>query len=255
MDRLWCILLGYAFGCIQTAYIVGKLTRKIDIRDYGSGNSGATNAIRVLGTKVGLICMAGDILKGLIALIVASYIFGYDQKYLLLYTGIGAVLGHNFPFYMGFRGGKGVAVTIGIMAFMDYRIFLIAGIPALIVLAATRYMSLASLLFVTIFPICTAVFYLGQPHGLEVTLLSLFFTVMIYWRHHSNIERLLKGTERRVGEKVLIKTEDQKLAEKKQAEGKALPEDSLPPKPAKVKKAKKSRKAKKRKRLRRNRKK
>lgn len=204
MERLWCILLGYLFGCIQTAYIVGKLTRHIDIRDYGSGNSGATNAIRVLGTRVGLACMAGDILKGVAAMIVASMIFGYDQKHLLLFTGVGAVLGHNFPFYMGFRGGKGVAVTIGIMACMDWRILLIAGVPALLVLAATRYMSMASLLFVTIFPLCTAVFYLGQPNGTEILLLSLFFTAMIYWRHRANIKRLISGTERKMGQKVEV---------------------------------------------------
>ncbi len=217
MERLWCILLGYAFGCIQTSYIVGKLTRKIDIRDYGSGNSGATNAIRVLGTKVGLACMAGDILKGILAMVTVSLIFGYDQKHLLLFTGVGAVLGHNFPFYMGFRGGKGVAVTIGIMACMDWRIFLIAGVPSLILLALLGFMSMASLTFVTIFPICTAIFYLSEPHGLEITLLSLFFTVMIYWRHKDNIKRLLAGTERKVGEKVVIvHNEDEKIVEKKQ---------------------------------------
>ena len=84
-----------------------------------------------------------------------------------------------------------------------------AGVPALIVLAVTRYMSVASLLFVTIFPLCTLVFYLGQPHGLEIFLLSLFFTVMIYWRHRSNIQRLMAGTERKMGQKVVIRQEDQ----------------------------------------------
>ena len=214
MERLWCILIGYAFGCIQTSYIVGKLTRNIDIRDYGSGNSGATNAIRVLGTQTGLLCMVGDIVKGILALMTVSLLYGYGAKYLLLYTGVGAVLGHNFPFYMGFRGGKGVAVTIGIMALLDWRIFLIAGIPSLVLLAIFRYMSLASLTFVTIFPICTAIFYLSAPHGLEVTLLSLFFTVMIYWRHKGNIKRLIAGTERKVGEKVKIRKEDEKNAAK-----------------------------------------
>ena len=201
MARIWCLLIGYVFGCIQTSYLVGMLQRHIDIRNYGSGNSGATNAIRVLGTKTGLLCMAGDIAKGILALLVSSAIFGYSHKYLLLYTGIGAVLGHNFPFFMQWRGGKGVAVTIGIMAFMDWRILLIAGIPALIVLAVTRYMSAASLLFVTLFPIFTAVFYLGGPNGLETVLLSLFFTVMIYIKHKDNIKRLRNGTERKVGEK------------------------------------------------------
>lgn len=209
MERLLCILIGYFFGCFQTSYIVGRLYKHIDVRNYGSGNSGATNAIRVLGTKVGLACMAGDILKGILALILISLIYGYDQKHLLLFTGMGAVLGHNFPFYMGFKGGKGVAVTIGIMACMDWRCLLIAGIPALVVLFIGRLMSLASLQFVTIFPLCCIVFYLNAPNGIEVILLSLFFTGMIYWRHAENIKRLIAGNERRLGQKVIIHTEDE----------------------------------------------
>ena len=210
MKLILLIIAAYLLGSIPTGLWIGKYFYGKNLRDYGSGNSGATNAIRVLGTKVGMGCMAGDILKGVAAMIVAALIFGYDQKHLLLYTGVGAVLGHNFPFYMGFRGGKGVAVTIGIMACMDWRILLIAGVPALLVLIATKYMSMASLLFVTIFPLCTAVFYLGMPHGLEILLLSLFFTVMIYWRHRANIKRLLSGTERKMGQKVNLAPEEER---------------------------------------------
>ena len=96
------------------------------------------------------------------------------------------------------------------MACMDWRILLIAGVPALLVLIATKYMSMASLLFVTIFPLCTAVFYLGMPHGVEILLLSLFFTVMIYWRHRANIKRLLSGTERKMGQKVNLAPEEER---------------------------------------------
>lgn len=209
MERIWCILIGYAFGCINTGYLLGRWVKGIDLRQYGSHNAGASNALRVMGTKLGVICLLGDVLKGVLALIVVSLIFGYDNKHFLLFAGLGAVVGHNFPFYLGFKGGKGVAVTLGILLLMDWRCFLIAGIPSLIVLILTRYTSLFSIDFVTIFPISTFVFYLDAPHGWEVITLSLCFTAIIAWRHHENISRLMKNTERRVGERVFIHAEDE----------------------------------------------
>ena len=114
--RILCLILGYLFGNFQTAYILGKMNG-IDIREYGSGNAGTTNAIRVLGTKAGLIVFAGDMLKSLIALLLVGAIFGKSHPeavYLLKsWTFMGVVLGHDYPFYMNFKGGKGVAVMAG----------------------------------------------------------------------------------------------------------------------------------------------
>ena len=125
MERVICLLIGYVFGLFQTAYFYGK-AKGIDIRKYGSGNAGTTNALRVLGTKAGLIVLAGDCLKCIIAVCITRALFstGHPENiYLLcLYTGAGAVIGHNFPFYMGFKGGKGIAATAGlILSLHPYR--------------------------------------------------------------------------------------------------------------------------------------
>ena len=122
LARFVCLVCGYLFGIIQTAYIYGRL-HGIDIRQHGSGNSGTTNALRVLGKKAGLIVFLGDLLKGVVACSLTHIILDMvnlpgvsDNKYLfVLYMGFGVVLGHNFPFYMQFKGGKGIAATSGMI--------------------------------------------------------------------------------------------------------------------------------------------
>lgn len=118
MIRIVCLLIGYVFGLFQTGYFYGK-AHGIDIRQHGSGNSGTTNALRVLGTKAGLIVFAGDCLKCMAAVWLVRLLFGgsyHSIIYLLcLYTGAGAILGHNYPFYMHFKGGKGIAATAGMV--------------------------------------------------------------------------------------------------------------------------------------------
>ena len=130
LERIICIVIGYVFGLFQTAFIYGKL-HGIDIREHGSGNAGTTNTLRVLGTKAGLIVLAGDIIKCILAIVLCSVLFDTshpDEIYLLkLYAAAGAILGHNFPFYLGFKGGKGIAATAGlILAFHPY--FIIMGV-------------------------------------------------------------------------------------------------------------------------------
>ena len=201
INRLLCILIGYAFGCIQTAYLIGRIKFKIDIREHGSGNAGATNVMRVMGTKIGILTLALDALKGVLAVVVTALIFGYDAKHMLLWAGIGAVLGHNFPFYLGFRGGKGVATTLGVFLSMDIRILVLAGVPALVLLYVKRYMSLASLTYMFLMAVVTAILYLGKPNGVEVLLLTLVFSVSSFWRHRANIGRLLRHEEVKIGQK------------------------------------------------------
>lgn len=120
MIRLVCLLIGYIFGCFQTSYIYGKL-HGIDIRQYGSGNAGTTNSLRVLGKKAGAIVLFCDILKTGLAMTVVRLLFKEqygDILYLLaIYAAAGAILGHNFPFYLGFKGGKGIACTAGLVIF------------------------------------------------------------------------------------------------------------------------------------------
>ncbi len=207
MERIICIIIGYALGLFQTAYFYGKM-HGIDIREHGSGNSGTTNALRVLGTKAGLIVLAGDCLKCMAAVWIAKLLFCQshpDTVYLLsLYAGAGAILGHNYPFYMGFKGGKGIAATAGlILSFHPY--FIVTGVLLFFgIFFITHYVSLGSLLVYAGFII--QMVYCGQT-GLfagmtqaqlyEMYAVTAFLTVLAYWKHRQNIVRLLQGNERK----------------------------------------------------------
>ncbi len=205
MERIICLLIGYACGLIQTAFFYGK-AHGIDIRQHGSGNSGTTNALRVLGTKAGLIVFAGDCLKCVAAVVIVRLIFGQahpDIIYLLcLYAGAGAILGHNFPFYMGFKGGKGIAATAGlILGFHPY--FIVMGaIVFFTTFAITHYVSLGSLLlyagFMIEMVVCGQLGVFGampQAQLYELYGVAAFLTIMAYWRHRANIVRLVHGEE------------------------------------------------------------
>lgn len=202
--RIICLIIGYAFGCLQWAYIFGWQTKKIDIRNYGSGNSGTTNALRVLGKKWGILTLVGDILKTVIAMVIVGVIFGFENRHLMIWAGFGAFIGHNHPFYMQFKGGKGVAVMIGLIAAADPLLLVIAGVPALILLAITKYVSLASISYMTLLIIVSAILYLGKPMGLESFLLITLMALTTIIRHKANISRLLKGTERKLGQRVEV---------------------------------------------------
>jgi len=207
MERIICLLIGYVLGLFQTAYFYGK-AHGIDIRKYGSGNSGTTNALRVLGTKAGLIVLLGDCLKCIIAVVAARLLFGAshpDMVYLLcLYAATGAILGHNFPFYMGFKGGKGIAATAGlILSFHPY--FVVMGVVVFFgIFFTTHYVSLGSLLVYAGFMIEMVVCgQLGVFEGMsqvqlyEMYAIAAFLTIMAYWKHRENIKRLLHGEERK----------------------------------------------------------
>ena len=152
MDRVLCLVMGYVFGLFQTGYLYGKINH-IDIRNYGSGNSGTTNALRVLGKKAGLIVFAGDFLKTVFACFAARLIFqeSPDTDLYVLYAGLGVVLGHNFPCYLKFKGGKGIASMAGILVSMDWRVTLVCAALFLGAVILTRYVSLGSILVVISF--------------------------------------------------------------------------------------------------------
>lgn len=205
--RIICLLIGYVFGLFQTAFFYGK-ANGIDIRQYGSGNSGASNALRVLGTKAGLIVFAGDCLKCMAAVWLVRLIFGGeygDIIYLLcLYTGAGAIFGHNYPFYMNFKGGKGIAATAGmVLSFHPYFIFtglLLFFVPFF----TTHLISLGSLMVYAGLMIQLVVCgQLGlfeemtQPQLIEMYIVFGILAVQAFWKHRTNIERLLHGNERK----------------------------------------------------------
>ena len=152
MGRVLCLVIGYVFGLFQTGYLYGKMNH-IDIRNYGSGNSGTTNALRVLGKKAGLIVFAGDFLKTVFACLAVRIIFkaSPDTDLYVLYAGLGVVLGHNFPCYLHFKGGKGIASMAGILVSMDWRVTLVCAALFLGAVIITRYVSLGSILVVISF--------------------------------------------------------------------------------------------------------
>lgn len=206
MERLAALTIGYVFGLFQTAYLYGRL-HGIDIRKYGSGNAGTTNTLRVLGTKAGLIVFAGDVLKCILAIVTVRLIFAdgrQDMYYLLaLYTAAGAILGHNYPFYLGFKGGKGIAATAGLIlsihpAFIPMGVILFFG-----TFLTTHYVSLGSLLVYAGFMIQIIVmgqldmFHMPAGHRIEMYIIAAFLTVMAYWKHRENIRRLAHGEERK----------------------------------------------------------
>ncbi len=207
MVRIACLLIGYVFGLFQTAYFYGK-AHGIDIRQHGSGNAGTTNTLRVLGTKAGLIVFAGDCLKCIAAVALVRLIFGstyHDIIYLLcLYTGAGAILGHNYPFYLNFKGGKGIAATAGmVISFHPY--FVITGLFLFFVpFFTTHYVSLGSLLVYAGLMIQLVIFgqtgffaEMSQGQLIEMYIVFGCLLVLAYWKHRENIVRLVQGKERK----------------------------------------------------------
>ncbi len=198
-----CLILGYLCGCLSTAYFVGR-ANNIDIRKYGSGNAGTTNAMRLLGVKAGILTFLGDALKALIPILIITFVVFKNEPYVhlvALYTGLGVVIGHNFPFWLHFKGGKGIAATGGAILAFDWRIGLAALVLFVVSVAITRFVSVGSLLISLLFPIGVLIFYPGDLHML---LISFLFTVLAFIRHRTNIQRLMSGTENKIGQKAKI---------------------------------------------------
>ena len=210
IPRIASLLLGYVFGIFQTAYFYGKMNG-IDIREHGSGNAGTTNALRVLGKKAGAIVFAGDFLKCFLVIHLVKLIFKNTAADILplvgLYAAAGCILGHNFPVQLGFRGGKGIACTAGLLAAFDVRIGLIALVTFLAIVIVTRYVSLGSMVIVSEFALFIIIFgqmglyHMAQAPLIEMYVLAAFLAGMAIYRHRANIVRLLNGTESRIFEK------------------------------------------------------
>ena len=197
--RLICLVGGYGVGLIQTAYIYGRI-KGVDIRKYGSGNAGTTNALRVLG----------DFLKGIIACSLTHIILGQldvgNAYMFVLYTGLGVVLGHNFPFYMQFKGGKGIAASGGmIVGLWDWRLVVILLAAFIISVVVTRYVSVGSLtimigffILYTIFAIHGDYNFTSNAKMIEGIVLAGVIAGMAVIRHLPNIKRLIAGTENKL---------------------------------------------------------
>lgn len=191
----------YLLGSINTAILVGKCMKNIDIRDYGSKNAGTTNALRVLGKKAAAIVALGDAVKGVIAVLVSMLlckIFNVSSKTALYAAGLFAVLGHNFPLYFKFKGGKGVLTSIVTVIMLDPFVGTITLLFAVLVIALTRYVSLGSCLGAVLLVILSLVF---RIHDVYFVVLCFILAVLVLVRHKQNIKRLISGTESKLGAK------------------------------------------------------
>lgn len=195
MTTVIVFLVAYLIGAISFSIIFTKAIKKVDIRDYGSGNAGATNTMRVLGKGPAITVLLLDVLKGIVAVLIA-YAF-HLSDWAVAVTGLLAIVGHIWPVYYGFKGGKGVATTIGIFAVLHFIPTLIAGIITILIIAITRYVSLGSLFLILATPIIG--YFMGTPTSFVVTGLIIF--ILSAYKHRANIGRLLKGNENKLGAK------------------------------------------------------
>ena len=193
------IITAYLLGNISTSYIVAKRLAGVDIRTQGSGNAGSTNVLRTLGKKAGALTFIGDVLKGLIAVLIARFIaYGanLDDTTCAYLAVVAVVLGHNYPVFLGFKGGKGVATSLGSMLGMNPLVALLCLGFFIIIVAITKYVSLGSILGIGLSPIIMMI-----NHNTKGVLVTLFLTISVAITHKENIKRLLNGTERKLGQK------------------------------------------------------
>ena len=193
------IITAYLLGNISTSYIVAKRLAGVDIRTQGSGNAGSTNVLRTLGKKAGALTFIGDVLKGLIAVLIARFIaYGanLDDTTCAYLAVVAVVLGHNYPVFLGFKGGKGVATSLGSMLGMNPLVALLCLGFFIIIVAITKYVSLGSILGIGLSPVIMMI-----NHNTKGVLVTLFLTISVAITHKENIKRLLNGTERKLGQK------------------------------------------------------
>ena len=201
-------IIAYCIGSINSSVIISKKMAGFDVREKGSGNAGSTNMLRSVGKKAAAITLICDILKGVVAIIlsiiIGNIVNGSDKELLLQIAGIAVVLGHTFPVFFGFKGGKGVATSLGILLMSNWKIGLICLIFALVLIILTRMVSLGSCAAAILFPVLTifindsyTVLTNGKT-GSTYLIYSIILAIIVLYNHRSNIKRLLDGTENKL---------------------------------------------------------
>lgn len=227
-------MVGYLIGSINLSIILSHLMGKGDIRNYGSGNAGTTNTLRTLGKLPALLVLIFDIFKGVIAIAIAKLLMplGFENmtgeylqlsmEYAVLVAGLFAILGHNYPIYYGFKGGKGIATSLGVILTIEPLIGITCAIFAVVLILASRMVSLGSIFAAFLYPVL--VFVLGEafPEDIEYKipycLFSLILAALALYRHRTNIDRLLKGTENKLWKTKKEKAEaEEKLKDTKES--------------------------------------
>jgi len=201
MKETFLIIIAYLIGSIPTALLISNKFFGIDIREYGSGNMGATNAFRILGPKYGTIIMILDILKGMLAVSLFYFLPYYlsnelERTNFMMALGLSAVMGHIFPIFANFKGGKGVATLLGMLIAVQPIVAVCCVVVFLIVLYFTRYVSLSSILGAIMLPI--SVLWIWNEHELSYRIFALLVAFIVLITHQKNIGRLIKGDESRI---------------------------------------------------------
>ena len=193
------IVVAYLLGNISTSYIVAKRLAGVDIRTQGSGNAGSTNVLRTMGKKAGALTFGGDVLKGVVAVGFArilAYYMKSDQVTCSYIAVVAVVIGHNWPAFLGFKGGKGVATSLGSMLAINPVLALTCLAAFIIIVLVSKYVSLGSVLGICLSPVLMLI-----THNTKGIWVTLFLSASVIYTHRANIKRLLNGTERKLGEK------------------------------------------------------
>ena len=203
VSKIFIIMLtGYLIGSVSPSYLLGKWLRGIDLRNYGSGNVGATNAFRVLGTGPGVAAMVLDAVKGALAVLVAAAIWrqAYHLELVKVLGGMAAICGHNWTLFLKFKGGKGVATSAGVMGALVPPVVIILLVIFLIIVFLTRYVSLGSVTVAILLPFLV---WLREGKGI-IAYLSILVALFVVVRHIPNVKRLLAGKEHKFGVRIKI---------------------------------------------------
>lgn len=207
-------IIAYLIGSINFSILISKKKAGFDIREKGSGNAGTTNVLRTVGKKASIITLICDILKGVVAILVA-YVAGLimkdgvDRALLIQLAGIAVILGHTFPIFFGFKGGKGIATALGVLLMTNWNIGLICLVFALLLMVLTKMVSVGSLAAAVLFPVLVAFMpsnaYIVEGNHLGYIVYAVILAVLVIFNHRANVKRLLTGTENKIDFKKLKK--------------------------------------------------
>ena len=198
-------IIAYLIGSINFSVIISKRMAGFDVREKGSGNAGTTNMLRSIGVKAAVITLLCDILKGvvviLIAILIGNIVDGLDDALLVQLAGIFVIIGHTFPIFFGFKGGKGIATSLGVLLMINWQIGLICLVFALILMAITRMVSVGSMAAAILFPVL--VVFIGQNYIVPVNnwsylIFSIIIAILVLFNHRENLKRIFTGKENKI---------------------------------------------------------
>ncbi len=196
-------IIAYAIGSISFSVILSKKMAGFDVREKGSGNAGSTNVLRTVGKKAAALTLVCDILKGIVAILIAviigNIVSDIDKALLVQIASIAVVVGHTFPIFFGFKGGKGVATSLGVLLLINWQIGLICLVFALVIMVLTRMVSAGSILAAILFPVLTL--FIGQDYYVisgNYFIFSVIMALIVAFNHRTNISRILNGTENKL---------------------------------------------------------